>query len=101
MILRGANELDAERLFDWRNDPLTRANSLNTDLVTWADHTRWLSASLTRPDRDLLIAERDGQALGTVRIDYLADSRELSWTVAPECRQQGIGKQMVRLAVLT
>jgi RimJ/RimL family protein N-acetyltransferase len=100
MILREANELDAKRLFDWRNDPLTRANSLNTDLVTWVDHTRWLSTTLKRTDRDLLIAERDGAALGTVRIDYFAHSCELSWTVAPEYRQQGFGKQMVRLAVL-
>jgi RimJ/RimL family protein N-acetyltransferase len=100
MILRAANELDAQRLFEWRNDPLTRANSSNTDLVTWTDHTRWLSRTLRRPDRDLLIAERDGQPLGTIRIDYLADSCELSWTVAPEYRQQGLGKQMVRLAIL-
>jgi RimJ/RimL family protein N-acetyltransferase len=99
IILRVATETDAQKLFDWRNDPLTRANSIEMSPVPWDDHIRWLAASLTRADRELLIAERDRESVGTVRLDYSDADCELSWTVAPEWRQQSIGKQMVGMAI--
>jgi RimJ/RimL family protein N-acetyltransferase len=88
---------DAELLFAWRNDPETRVNSVNTDPVSWDGHCNWLRASLQNPDRDLLIAEVGGVPVGTVRIDR-GDETELSWTVAPDHRGNGIGKAMVALA---
>jgi RimJ/RimL family protein N-acetyltransferase len=99
MILRPATETDAQVLFDWRNDFITRQSSRNTAVVLWEDHLRWLMRSLTQPNRELLIAECNGEAVGTVRLDYSESDCELSWTVAPDRRQQGISKEMVRLAV--
>lgn len=94
MKLRPATIEDAQILFDWRNDPLTRESSISTDPVAWDDHVRWLEASLSNPNRELLVAEIDGVPVGTVRLD---DGVELSWTVAPSQRGKGIGKQMVSL----
>lgn len=97
MHLRPATMNDAGVLFAWRNDPETRANSVNSDPVAWADHCAWLKASLANPDRDLLIAELDGMPVGTVRIDR-GDETEISWTVSPEHRGKGVAKYMVALA---
>lgn len=97
MILRPATMDDAAILFAWRNDPETRANSLNTDPVPWESHCDWLSASLENHNRDLLVAEIEGVPVGTVRIDR-GEETEISWTVAPDRRGKGIGKQMVSLA---
>jgi RimJ/RimL family protein N-acetyltransferase len=99
MILRPATKVDAQKLFDWRNDPLTRGNSLNSAPLSWKHHIQWLTASLTSPDRDLLIAECQGKAVGTIRLDYSDIDCQLSWTVAPEWRQRGIGRRMVEMAV--
>jgi RimJ/RimL family protein N-acetyltransferase len=99
MILRRATEADAQRLFDWRNDPATRGNSRSMAPVSWADHVRWLTASLTNSARELLVAERQGEAVGTVRLDYSDTDCEISWTVAPERRGHGIGKEMIGLAI--
>ncbi len=86
---------DAKILFDWRNDPLTRENSHNTDEVPWENHVAWLEKSLVSPTRTLYIAEAEGVPVGTVRADLHNGARELSWTVAPEARGKGFGKAMV------
>lgn len=85
---------DADLLFAWRNDPETRANSISTAEVAWADHLAWLSSSIQSRRCRLLIAEEAGTPVGTLRID---DGRQLSWTVAPNARGTGVGKRMVSL----
>lgn len=91
--LRRATIDDAEILLEWRNDPETRKVSMNMDIVKWDEHITWLTGVLANPDRELYIAELNGVPVGTIR----NDSGELSWTVAPEHRQKGIGKRMVAL----
>jgi UDP-2,4-diacetamido-2,4,6-trideoxy-beta-L-altropyranose hydrolase len=99
MILRAARPDDAEELLVWRNDPATRANSLDTELVPLEVHTCWLTSVLNNPNKELLVAELDGESVGTVRIDSSEAHCELSWTVAPEWRQRGIGKKIVAMAM--
>ena|ERR1700686_1984071 len=99
LSLRSATGADAKRLFDWRNDAVTRLNFRNSEPVSWEDHICWLSASLKRQDRELLVAELGNDPVGTVRLDYLAAGCEMSWTVAPKYRCRGIGQEMVRLAI--
>jgi RimJ/RimL family protein N-acetyltransferase len=100
LTLRPATEADAQLLYDWRNDPLTRRNSVDTVEVGWHDHVHWLSASLLRSDRQLLIAELGQEPVGTVRVDHANDRCILSWTVAPRQRGHGVGKAIVQRAVV-
>lgn len=93
MNLRRATLQDAERLFAWRNDPVTRANSRNEAEICWNDHLQWLSRTLASKSL-LYVAEEDGTPVGTCRIDQ---DGEISWTVAPEHRGKGHGREMVRL----
>lgn len=93
-----ATENDAHRLYAWRNDSLTRANSHDSRPVDLSAHLLWLARTLADPYRTLLIAELDGVAVGTVRLDRTNGACELSWTVAPELRERGIGTRMVCLA---
>lgn len=85
---------DAQRLFDWRNDPLTRAMSKTTEPVEWSGHVQWLERRLSRPEPLLFIAEVDGAAIGTFRVD----DDEISYTIAPEHRGRGQATAMLRLA---
>ena len=99
--LRPATIADAQLLFAWRNDPLTRTQSIRTQPVEWESHLAWLAASLQNPDRQLFIAEQAlpveqaTDVLGTVRADKMDEEYELSWTVAPEQRGYGWGRKMV------
>ena len=98
IVLRPATMADAGLLLRWRNDPATRAASVNPAEVGRQEHLAWLEASLRSPTRTLLVAELDGAPVGTVRIDRGAET-ELSWTVAPGHRGKGLGKAMVQAAV--
>lgn len=99
VTLRPATADDAQRLFDWRNDPDTRANSGNTREIDWAGHVAWLNHALADPARRVFIAEAGGRAVGTVRADRRDDIWDLSWTVAPEARGRGFGRTMVRALI--
>lgn len=89
---RPATAADAATLLAWRNDPDTRRASRNPDPVAPKGHLTWLEASLERNDRQLLIVERDGVPVGTVRWDWESDGLwEVSITVAPEARGDGTG----------
>ncbi len=87
---------DAALLLRWRNDPLTRKMSRDTGEIAYDDHVDWLRKLLADPTRQIFIVLKDGQAVGTVRADRDDDVAEVSWSVAPECRGQGIGKEMVK-----
>ena len=97
MKLRKAKIEDAKILLEWRNDPLTRENSINADEILWENHLAWLSKTLNNPYRTLFIAEDDsGIPVGTIRTDKEgANTYELSWTIAPEYRGKGFGREMV------
>lgn len=102
--LRPATAADAAELFRWRNDPLTRRQSLGTDAIPWDTHVAWLGRVLADADRLLLIAEVDGAAVGSVRCDVIRDGDGagkgvLSWQVAPERRGRGYASAMLRAAV--
>lgn len=94
MLIRPATMEDARRLFEWRNDPLTRAMSKNSELVEWAGHVEWLERRLSLPEPHLFIAEVDCLSVGTFRVD----GDEISYTIAPEQRRRGYAKQMLQLA---
>jgi RimJ/RimL family protein N-acetyltransferase len=100
MDLRPATGADAELLLAWRNDPDTVAWSRSPDPVSRPDHVRWLDAVLADPDRLLLIAEADGP-VGTVRFDRDGDAWEVSITVAPVRRGQGLALPILATAEAT
>ena len=92
MKIRLAKFEDAQTLFDWRNDALTREMSRNNSHVDWADHVVWLMRRLEFPG--LHIAEVDGNPVATFRVD----GDEISYTVAPAQRNNGVGLTMLRIA---
>lgn len=93
--LRPVDETDADLLLVWRNDPMTRAMSVARDLVEPRIHQLWLRARLREPRGVFVIAEADGEPVGTIRADPREQALRLSWTVAPEHRARGFGTAMV------
>ena len=97
ITLRPATIDDAKLLLEWRNDPKTRAGSHSTAEVDLQSHVAWLAKTIQNPARRLFVAMRDGQPVGTVRVDFDGTYHEFSWTVAPALRGQGIAKEMALL----
>jgi UDP-2,4-diacetamido-2,4,6-trideoxy-beta-L-altropyranose hydrolase len=97
--LRRAEAADAGRLIAWRNDPVTRQYSLQTEPVARAEHEAWLAATLRDPDHLLLVGAIGAEPVGTVRFDRLADgARRVSITVSPDRRGRGLGRALLHAA---
>ncbi|MEO8518965.1 MAG: bifunctional UDP-2,4-diacetamido-2,4,6-trideoxy-beta-L-altropyranose hydrolase/GNAT family N-acetyltransferase [Dermatophilaceae bacterium] len=93
---RPAGMDDARLLWQWRNDPATRASSRSSAEVTWDEHLGWLTASLARNDRVLLVVEDALRPVGTVRWDLASEGEwEVSITVAPERRGQSLARPLL------
>lgn len=93
-MIRQATLDDAPLLLEWRNDPLTREMSKDREPVEWDRHIAWLSARLARENPNLFIAESNGNPVGTFRVD----GDEISYTIAPTLRGNGVGLKMLTAA---
>ncbi|ASR33783.1 hypothetical protein BAY61_00920 [Prauserella marina] len=94
LTARSATEADAELLLEWRNDPVTRQWSRNTEPVAPADHEAWLRRVLGSPDRLLFVVGAPEGDVGTVRFDRTGESSRTAWevsiTLAPSFRGRGM-----------
>ena len=89
---------DARLLHAWRNDADTRAVSKTSEEISWEDHLRWFQSTLDRDDRHLLVAEENGQPVGTVRWDALPSGDfEVSISLAPHAKGRGLGGHVLRV----
>lgn len=95
--LRRATEADAEVIREWRNDPATRAMSIDQDPVPLPQHLAWFHRALEDPHRVLLIAEQEGTPVGMCRFDVAEDGAqaEVSINLAPERRGRGLGSAVL------
>ena len=101
LVARPATLQDCRQLWQWRNDPATRAGSGSSAEVPWDDHLRWFNASLARTDRMLLVIEDPVGPVGTVRWDLKSEGEwEVSITVALERRGQNLARPLLRAAEL-
>ena len=98
ITIRPATMDDAEALFAWRNDELTREMSTTPDAVDLEGHVGWLGRRLADPDCRFWIAETDGEPAGTIRFEG-TEPATVSWTVAPGFRGRGVAKEMARLGM--
>jgi RimJ/RimL family protein N-acetyltransferase len=91
---------DSESLFAWRNDPQTRAASLNTGQVEWDDHVQWFSNALSSPKRIILIAIDDlGKRIGMCRFDIEAETVEVSINLNPESRGKRLASPILHHSI--
>lgn len=93
--LRRATTGDSASLHAWRNHPDTRRLSFDPAAIEWETHERWLAKALADPDRELLIAESAGAALGVLRYDIAAGRAVVSIYLVPGLAGQGWGVRLL------
>jgi RimJ/RimL family protein N-acetyltransferase len=99
LIVRSAVWTDWEPVLRWRNDPVTRRSSFQTDEVDEATHRAWFGRRLEDPDCRLLIAEAAGAPVGQVRLDLAGNRATVNIAIAPEARGAGHGGDALRAAM--
>lgn len=99
MLIRRANPADALDVLTWRNDPVARAMSKNSDAIETAPHLAWFGTAILDPARLLLIGEIEGQKIGMVRFDQIEKGWLVSINIAPDRRGQGLGSRLLLASI--
>lgn len=101
--VRGADEADSKSIWEWRNDPHTRKNSVEQNEVSWESHCQWYAQSLEAENRRIFVGidEDTDTAIGMVRFDINATefTAATSINLNPDWRGKGISAQLLRLAI--
>ena len=63
MRIRLINEIDSKEIYNWRNNNLTREMSVNSELISFADHKKWIINYINNPDKTIFIGEENGLKL--------------------------------------
>ena len=98
LALRTATEADAESLFRWRNDPDTRANSFQTNPISYEEHVAWLESALRNPAQEIFILCEGDTLIGQVRLSMENDMATISYSIDTAYRAQGYRKAILQLA---
>src|SRR5690606_10199719 len=78
LSLRRATPADMPLFFDWANDPGVRANSLQTDEITWDEHVAWFDERLRSDQVTLHVLQAHGLPLGQIRVEECDGAHWLS-----------------------
>lgn len=95
--LRQATPEDKDLLYQWRNDPVCRKNSINQDEVLYESHCAWFMDRLNSKDCRIFICMEKDIPVGQVRVDYQDGDGKISYSVSADCRGKGYGSQMLEL----
>lgn len=90
---------DCDIILNWRNDPISRLNSKNKNLILKKDHIKWFNLKLNSKNDITLIAKISHLRLGTVRYDKIDEKLfEVSINLNPNFRKIGLSKKILKLS---
>lgn len=108
LTVRPATLQDAEAIWLWRNDPLTRSYSQNTSFIPWEDHVKWFSEVLDDSGRVVCMVmpatscSNDlADPIAVVRFDRLPVTTAhwlVNLNLRPKSRGFGLGRQCLLAA---
>ena len=100
MKITKASNNDSLDIFQWRNDPLTRQNSVNTNPVSLKDHNQWFNEVLNSRNTELLIGIENSIKVGVCRFCLnLSNSVEVSINLNPLMRGKRISKKLLEKSI--
>lgn len=87
---------DTDLIYEWANDPLTRAQSFTSKAIAYDDHVIWFDKKLSSSEDFFFIFYDDSSPIGSLRLDKAEnDTFIISYQVAPNKRGNGYGKAII------
>ncbi len=97
--LREATESDCQLLFEWANEPETRANSFSSAPIAWDQHQLWFAEKLRSHDSLIFIAMDQDRPIGLLRYEIANKSAVLSVSLDRQFRGRGYGTAILSLGL--
>jgi spore coat polysaccharide biosynthesis predicted glycosyltransferase SpsG/RimJ/RimL family protein N-acetyltransferase len=99
LSLRPEQADDCRLIWEWANDPITRAASFSSKPIPWKQHKAWFATKLTDTQCLFYIALNAAKVpVGQIRYDIEGQEAVVSVALAPGCHGHGYGSQIIRLA---
>lgn len=92
IILRAAELKDIKSIYNLSNDPFVRRNSFNQENIVYEEHRCWFVKKLNDLEQIFLVAEKEGQFLGQVRLDIAGNMATINISVVNGYRRLGVGR---------
>lgn len=97
LSLRYVRAEDCRILWEWANDPVTRAQSFSTEMIPWEKHVAWLESKQNDPSMHFYIAaEKKDVPVGLIRYQIDGQAAVVSISLAPEQRGRGYGAKIIQ-----
>lgn len=100
--LRLAEASDELWLLDLQRQPRMRQHFRNSEIPSADEHHRWMERTLADFNRLFLIVERDGNRVGTLRLDPATNGEhvnrfEIAIAISSECQRCGVASAALAL----
>lgn len=99
LFLRPVEQKDMDLLYSWANDHTVRENAFHTEPIPYEDHKKWFNSLMDDHDQKQFIFMQDEEPVGQARITICGETAEIGYSVAPEKRGSGLGKELIRLII--
>lgn len=97
LTLRPVTMNDARLLWDWRNEPATRAASFSSQIIPLESHIHWLQRRLDSASSQLYIAcDLTDEPIGQIRFDLDQSEALISFSIAPQARGRKLASRLLR-----
>lgn len=89
--LRKATQSDAQLLFEWANEPASRANAANPKAISWEEHVAWFTCKLSEESTYIYILTDLKDNIGVIRFEKSPEGFMISYSIDKNYRGQGFG----------
>ena len=94
-----AGEAHRALVFEWVNDPESRANSFTTRPIDWEEHCAWFARLLQDPGRILYVALAGAEPIGYARFESAGTGQaDVSIALDVAWRGRRVSAPVIRLA---
>jgi len=97
--IRLANKGDCEDYFSWVNDPEVRAQSFNSDVISWAEHKKWFAERLNSGSTEMYVLEANSLPVGQVRFEVSEHEAEINYSLDSIVRGRAWAALFLELAI--
>lgn len=99
LSFRKINQNDIDLFFEWTNEPQTRQNSFNTEVVDYQIHTQWFNRKINESDCQILVFENSAnKPVGQVRIEKKEQETVIGVSIDSNFRGKGYSSKMIAIA---
>lgn len=92
LTLKKASLSDLDTTYKWAADPAVRAYSFTQNKISIQEHTDWFTKKVKDKNCLYLIAEAEGNKVGSIRFDIKNNEAIISYLISPKFHGKGFGQ---------